>query len=107
VLNNIFNLQYKRNFGEAVLFYIFSLIFSFGITMVLALVVSILSVKFNSGSFLAAVIPVGLSVGILRAKNRRQVFYMFLAGASFFLGGGSGAILGLIIPAYLTTLSSR
>src|SRR5687767_9672528 len=102
---DIFNFSMKRNFGQALIFYFSYLILSLGLAMIGALVISLLSINFNFGPFLASIMPVTLSVAILRAKNRWQPLFMFLAGVSFFLGGWSGAILGMIVPAYLSTLS--
>ncbi len=106
-MSGFFDLSLKRNIGEAIIFYFVCLILSLGITILVEFLLTFLSTEFGTGAFFASIIPVVLSVGILRAKNRWQLLYIFLAGSSFFLGSWLGALVGLVIPTYFSTLSRR
>ena len=115
MFKNIKNFAYKRNWKEAMGFYLTYLFFGLILGAVLgAIVVLVGAVNINnydqlgrfavyfSGTYCAII------SGLLLTKKKLwgNLGYVFLAFLGIFLAVGSGTLLGLIIPAFITTKNS-
>ncbi|OGC05730.1 hypothetical protein A2526_05590 [candidate division WOR-1 bacterium RIFOXYD2_FULL_36_8] len=107
MFKNLIDFGYKRSALQALGFY---LAYFFLLLMIISLVGAVMGLfgygfmeGLKMGALFAIVISILLSILIVTAKNLLNFMYIFLiivAGMLAFLGG---ALLGLIIPAYLTT----
>ncbi|MBU4338569.1 hypothetical protein KKB43_02500 [Patescibacteria group bacterium] len=113
MFNNLTDFSYKRNFKEAMGFYIFWLVFILVVGGLLAIVLSIIigqtdkeaarEFGFKVGVAMAILTNLAISFLILRKKNLRGISYIFLALLSGVLASVGGGLLGLIPTAYLST----
>lgn len=104
---------YKRSALQAVVFYIVYLISTILIAGVTAMILAGLSGRNdfgfgqNIGMIVAIIIVVAISYLILQSKKlTNNYIYLMLIVAAGFLSFIGGALLGLLIPAYFTTLNS-
>lgn len=113
MFNNLTNFSYKRNFKEAIGFYIFWLIFILVVGGLLAIVLSIITGQtdkeaarefgFKVGVVMAILTNLTISFLILRKKNLFGISYIILALLSGVLASVGGGLLGLIPTTYLST----
>jgi hypothetical protein len=119
MFNNLINLAYRRNKKEALGFYIASLFLFTAIGALIASAYALLTgtnIQNLSGALAsrgeqigAIIIAIGsgvLAIAILSAKKESRYGFALLALAGGVLSLFGGALLGFIIPAYLTTRPS-
>ena len=116
MFNNLSNFSYKRNFKEAVGFYIYYLIYILIFAVFITVVTEIIfqfpaeksfEVGLNIGILSSVFITIILSYLILSKKkllNFNNILFILLSGIFSFFGGD---VLGLTIVAFLTTRSSH
>lgn len=115
MFSNLVNFGFKRNFIQAVGFYIAYLVLTILVAVLLAAVIGMATGNSESfefglmiGNVSAILVILGLSYLILDEKNLLRSFPFILlsliAGVLAYFGGG---MLGLIPIAYLTTRESK
>ena len=116
MFNNLINLAYRRNKKEALGFYIASLFLFTAIGALAASAYALLTGTHMQnlsdaltsrgeqiGMIIIAISSAGLAIAILSAKKESRYGFALLALAGGVLSLFGGALLGFIIPAYLTT----
>lgn len=117
MFKNLNNLEIKRSWKEAVVFYIVYLIVTLIIGVILTIFAAIIfnitpenSKEFSikTGTAIAIVISTFLTYYILKKKGilKEPSSLAYIFAACIFSGLG-GALLGLIIPSFLTTENKK
>jgi len=118
MFNNLTNFSYKRNWKEAIGFYLAYMLLALilGIILVIIFVPAVLSgtITINNytnyapltefASYFSCIYCAIISALLLAQKRLlKNLGYVLLALLGIFLGVSSGLFFGLIIPAYMTT----
>jgi uncharacterized membrane protein len=114
MFKNLTSFSYKRNWKEAIGFYLAYFLLGLMLSGISGVIFGTLSEAttfregFNSGRHAGAVVSIVfclvIAVSLLVQKKMHQNFgYVILALLSAMLAAFGGALLGLIIPAFMTT----
>lgn len=114
MFKHLTDFSYQRNWKEAIVFYLAYLILCFFLLVIAGVLVELSGLVIGFGQCLKFAIGIAItfcliiSVLLLKEKKLFKSFgYIFLVLLSGAIASFGGVLLGLTIPAFLTTVKSK